>query len=277
MRCRTIFPWILAAWMPLAPPAWAAPKAELWARWTAHGPASAIRVDHAAWGDFLAKYLVRGKDGVNRVRYESVTPGDKQALSSYIQRLSGTPVSRLNRAEQLAFWINLYNALTVRLILEHYPVNTILRINISPGWFAVGPWGKKLVRVEGEALSLDDIEHRILRPIWRDPRIHYAVNCASIGCPNLAAAPFTAASAGGMLTEGARAYVNHPRGVHITEYGPVVSSIYHWYAEDFGGNDAGVLAHLRRYASPDLAARLAKFSRLADHAYDWDLNEAPAP
>ncbi|OGL58966.1 MAG: hypothetical protein A3J27_08055 [Candidatus Tectomicrobia bacterium RIFCSPLOWO2_12_FULL_69_37] len=266
---------ILAFCLALAPPAWAVPKAELWERWLAHDPASAVRVDHAEWGRFLSKYLVRGGDGVNRVRYGGVAPGDRQALSGYVQRLSGMAVSLLSRPEQLAYWINLYNALTVQVILGHHPVNTILRINISPGWFAVGPWGKKLVRVEGEALSLDDIEHRILRPIWRDPRIHYAVNCASVGCPNLAPAPFTAGTADAMLTEGARAYVNHPRGVRLTEYGPVVSSIYHWYAEDFGGSDAGVLAHLRRYASPHLAARLAKFSRIADHGYDWDLNEAP--
>lgn len=278
MRRRSIFPWTLAVWAVLAAqPAWAAPKAELWARWLAHDPASALRVDHAEWGRFLANHLVRGADGVNRLRYGGVTPGDRKALAGYVERLAGTPVRLLGRPEQLALWINLYNALTVQVILDHYPVNTILRVNISPGWFAVGPWGKKLVRVAGEELSLDDIEHRILRPIWRDPRIHYAVNCASVGCPNLAATPFTAASAGAMLTEAARAYVNHPRGVRITELGPVVSSIYHWYAEDFGGSDAGILTHLRRYASPALAARLAKFSRLADHAYDWDLNEAPAP
>lgn len=278
MRFRPIFRWILAAGLLLtAQSAGAAPKAELWARWLAHDPASTLRVDHDAWRDFLSKYLVRDEDGVNRVRYGRVAPGDRQALARYVGRLEKTPVSRLGRPEQLAYWINLYNALTVRVILDHYPVNTILRINTSPGWFAIGPWGEKLVRVEGEALSLDDIEHRILRPIWRDPRIHYAVNCASVGCPNLAASPYTAEKADAMLDEGARAYVNHPRGVHLTAYGPVVSSIYHWYVEDFGGDDAGVLAHLKRYAAPGLAARLAAFSRLADHAYDWDLNETYVP
>jgi hypothetical protein len=280
MRFRTVFAWICFALAAVAAahPAGAAPKAELWERWLAHDPASAARVDHGAWGKFLSAYLVRGEDGVNRVRYGEVTPGDRKALTGYIERLGRTPVSLLNRAEQLAYWINLYNALTVRVILDHYPVNTILRINNSPGWFAIGPWGKKLVAVEGEPLSLDDIEHRILRPIWRDPRIHYAVNCASVGCPNLAAAPYTAETADAMLTEGARAYAGHPRGVRVTEAGPVVSSIYHWYKEDFGGTDAGVLAHLRRYAPPDRAARLARFSRIADHAYDWSLNEArPRP
>ncbi|MBI3128484.1 MAG: DUF547 domain-containing protein [Candidatus Tectomicrobia bacterium] len=278
MRLRSIFAWIPAASVALAAnfPG-VGPKAELWERWLAHDAASSIQVDHSAWGDFLSKYLVRGDDGVNRLRYAAVTPADRKALDDYLGRLSAMRVSRLRRAEQLPFWINFYNALTVRVVLDHYPVNSILRINVSPGLFAVGPWGKKLVLVEGEMLSLDDIEHRILRPIWRDPRIHYAVNCASVGCPNLAAAPYTAETADAMLTEGARAYVNHPRGARVADFGPVVSSIYRWYKEDFGGTDAGVLAHLRSHAGPELAGRLAKVSRVVDHEYDWSLNDASEP
>ena len=103
--------------------------------------------------------------------------------------------SLTSRDEQLAYWINLYNALTVKVILDHYPVKSILDIDISPGWFSIGPWGKKLVAVEGVEISLDDIEHRILRPIWRDPRIHYALNCAAVGCPNLLREAFTGATA----------------------------------------------------------------------------------
>ncbi len=97
--------------------------------------------------------------------------------------LAATSADRLRRAEQFPFWINLYNALTVKVVLDHYPVEIIRDIDISPGLFADGPWGKKLVTVEGEALSLDDIEHRILRPIWKDPRLHYVLNCAALGVP----------------------------------------------------------------------------------------------
>ncbi|MDA0999139.1 MAG: DUF547 domain-containing protein [bacterium] len=258
-------------------PALAAPKAELWGKWLAHAPASAVRVDHAAWGKFLAVYLIRGSDGINRFAYGKVTGGDRKILEEYIARLASAPVRRLNRKEQLAFWINLYNALTVRVILDHYPTGSILKISISPGWFSVGPWGKKLIEIEGEKLSLDDIEHRILRPIWKDPRIHYAVNCASIGCPNLAAKPYLAESADAMLTEGAQAYVNHPRGARIAEGGLLVSSIYHWYKSDFGGDDAGVIRHLKKYAAPALRRRLGKIEEIADHGYDWALNEAGPP
>jgi hypothetical protein len=189
---------------------------------------------------------------------------------------TSTPCSACPSANSLqaAFWVNLYNALTVRTVLQHYPVAGIREIDISPGLFADGPWGAELVEVEGVPLSLDDIEHRILRPIWRDPRIHYAVNCAALGCPNLQREPFAAARLDAQLDAAARAFVGHPRGVAIEDDELIVSSIYRWFSEDFGADDAAVIAHLRTYAPPDLARDLAGFTRIEDYAYDWNLNDA---
>lgn len=254
----------------------AAPAAKLWPRWEAHDASSRATVDHATWDRFLKTYVSRHDDGVNRVDYGGVSQGDRAALERYLGVLAATPISTFNRPEQHAFWINLYNALTVQVVLDAYPVRSIRDIDISPGLFADGPWGKALVTIEGEAVALDDIEHRILRPIWRDPRIHYAVNCASIGCPNLRLEAVTAANAEGYLDAGARDYVNHPRGCSVTEGRLAVSSIYEWFQEDFGGSDAGVIEHLRRYAAPDLAAALADIERISDDDYDWALNDLTA-
>jgi hypothetical protein len=266
---------LMLAGLALAPSAaFAAPKAELWQRWTAHQAGSMQRVDHAAWGRLLAARLIVGADGINRFAYGAVTAPERQALDGYVAVLAATPVSRLDRPEQRAFWINLYNALTVQVVLSRYPVKSIRDIAISPGLFSSGPWGKKLATVEGEAVSLDDIEHRILRPIWRDPRIHYAVNCASIGCPNLMREAYTAANTETLLEAGARAYVNHPRGARIAEGKLRVSSIYVWFQQDFGGDEAGVVAHLRRYAEPGAAQALAGINSIAGHDYDWTLNDA---
>ncbi len=251
-----------------------APAAELWPRWQAHDPESTARLDHSPWERLLRTYVRRGPEGVNRVRYARVRPADRKALDGYIQRLAATPVSALARAEQLAYWINLYNALTVQVVLDHYPVESIRDIAISPGLFAVGPWDKKLVEIEGEAVSLNDIEHRILRPIWRDPRIHYAVNCASIGCPDLQESAFTAANAEALLERAARTYVNHPRGARIEHGRLVISSLYAWYREDFGGTEAGVLAHLRRYARAELLSALESATGIDGYDYDWALNDA---
>ena len=250
-----------------------APKASLWEKWLAHDARSRTTVDHDAWQDFLDKYVSAHEDGVNRVAYGTVSKPDKSALDGYIVRMTAVPVAKLSRAEQLAFWINLYNALTVKVILTHYPVESIRDIDISPGLFSDGPWDKKLIEIDGEMLSLNDIEHRILRPIWRDPRIHYAVNCASIGCPNLRKNAFTAANAELLLEKSARAYINDRRGVRSVDERVVVSSIYAWFTDDFGGNVAGVIAHLKQYADPELAATLDAAVELEDD-YDWTLNDA---
>jgi Protein of unknown function, DUF547 len=249
----------------------AAPQARLWPRWQASDPQSTRQIDHSAWAAFLQKYLVvTPADAPNLVRYRSVSQADKQALAGYLAALAKVPVARLNRAEQKAYWINLYNALTVKTILDHYPVASIR--DIKSGWFSSGPWDLKLIQVDGVELSLNDIEHRILRPIWRDNRIHFAVNCASLGCPSLQPEPFTAANSERLLDQGARDYVNSPRGVHFEGDTLTLSSIFDWYRVDFGGSQAALLSSLERLAAPELAARLEHFNGTIVYAYDWRLN-----
>jgi hypothetical protein len=251
----------------------AAPKAEPWPRWEAHDAASTATIDHAVWNAFVGRHVVASADGIHRVAYGRVSFADRADLAAYLGRLGDTPISRFARDEQAAYWINLYNALTVKLVLDHYPVKSIRDIKGSPGFFAFGPWKRKLATVEGEALSLDDIEHRILRPIWRDPRVHYALNCAAVGCPNLARSAYTGANLDKLLNQGARSFINHPRGVLVEDGRLHVSSIYAWFAEDFGGGDAGVIVHLKQHASPALAERLAAVQRIGNHHYDWTLND----
>jgi hypothetical protein len=256
--------------------AWAAPKADLWPRWQAHDPASTQTVDHRAWDAFLAAYLVVDHpSGVNMVNYAGVTSEDRAALQAYLDALQTTPVSERNRNEQMAYWINFYNALTVAVILDHYPVDSIRRINISPGFFSRGPWDAPLAAVEGEPLTLNDMEHRILRPIWNDPRIHYAVNCASIGCPDLQLQAYTSANLEIMLERAAREFVNHPRGVDAQGRRLRLSSIYDWFSEDFGRNEQELLEHLTGYADEPLASALRTYSGRISYHYDWDLNQAP--
>jgi Protein of unknown function, DUF547 len=250
-----------------------APKADLWERWTAHDPNSTATIDHSGWDRLLARYLKADADGLNRFDYKGVSQEDRAALKGYISRLARVPISTYARPEQRAFWINLYNALTVDVVLDHYPVASIRDIDISPGLFSDGPWGKTLVAVEDTPLALNDIEHRILRPIWRDPRIHYAVNCASAGCPNLARKAYTAAAMEPMLEAAAHDYINSPRGAHVGKDGLVVSSIYVWFQDDFGGDDKAVVAHLRRYADAPLKQALEGRTSIDGHAYDWSLNE----
>ena len=249
-----------------------APKAELWERWAANDPNSTIVVNHDAWNRFLQLYVKADNSGLNQVDYARVSKADSQVLHTYLQALRKVPVSHLKRTEQRAYWINLYNALTVRLIIDYYPVKSIQDIDLDTGLFSSGPWGKKLIRVEGELLSLNDIEHRILRPIWKDPRLHYAVNCASVGCPDLQSRAFNATNTEVMLDSAAAAYINSSRGAMMIDGALVASKIYLWFQDDFGGSDSAVLAHLKKYANAGLTRDLSTVTEIADYAYDWTLN-----
>lgn len=252
----------------------AAPKAKLWEYWDESDPSSTQRIDHSYWDHFLRTYIQTDPNNINRVPYANISETDKDRLDQYIDDLTNVKVRKLTRNEQLPYWVNLYNALTIKVVLDHYPVDSIKDISISPGFFSIGPWGKKLVEVEGKPLSLDDIEHRILRPIWQDPRIHYAVNCASIGCPNLASMAYTAQNVNTLMDQGAREYVNHPRGMTITPSGLFVSSIYDWFIEDFDDTEQGVIQHLMEYAKPELKSQLESIIKITKHHYDWKLNDA---
>ena len=252
----------------------AAPKSELWDYWAAYDPTSTVSVDHSAWNSFLVKHIVPREDGINRAAYGKMLVLDLPVLDKYIASLAAETVTRLNRNEQMAYWFNLYNALTVRVILDAYPVPSINDIDISPGLFSNGPWGKALVEIEGMALSLDDIEHRILRPIWKDPRIHYAVNCAALGCPNIGTFAFTAEKLDEHLDYLARAFINNPRAVRAQSGQLILSSVYEWYVEDFGGSEEGVLRHIAAYADASLEKTLNTTTSIGDYEYDWELNGA---
>lgn len=255
-------------------PVAAAPAPDLWARWQAHSPVSTLTIDHSPWNMLLTEYLVTNHpSGINRFRYAEVSPADRQTLGEYLGQLQQVRVSSLNRKEQEAYWVNLYNALTIQVILDHYPVKSIMDIDISPGFFSNGPWDAKLLTIEGEKVSLNDIEHRILRPIFSDNRLHYALNCASIGCPNLQPVAFTAANTEELLEAGAREYVNSPRGALMVKGKLYVSSIYKWFQVDFGGSESGVIKHLLQYVEGGLVDDLRTYNKGLRFDYNWTLNE----
>jgi hypothetical protein len=255
-------------------PANAAPSPDLWPRWQTHAADNTQVVDYSRWDKLLDKYLVtKHPSGINRFRYADVLPADRQTLATFLGSLQQVKVSSLNPNEQKAYWVNLYNALTVKVILDHYPVKSIMDIDISPGIFSNGPWDAKLLTIEGEKVSLNDIEHRILRPIFRDNRLHYALNCASLGCPNLQPAAYTAANTEELLEAGARAYINSPRGARMEKGKLYVSSIYKWFQVDFGGSSEGVVKHLLQYAEGGLADALRTYHNGLHDEYDWTLNE----
>ncbi len=240
--------------------------------WSVSAEKSENTIDHSDWQSILDKYLVdKTSDKINLFSYKSVSLSDKQKLAHYLKYMQSLDPRQYTRAVQKAYWINLYNALTAKLIIDNYPVKSITKLGDS--FFSFGPWDDELITINEKSLSLNDIEHKILRPIFKDNRIHYAVNCASLGCPNLSKTVYTPQNMEQMLETAAKDFVNHPRGVRFKGNKMIVSSIYHWYKEDFGDDHKQLLKHLIKYADPSLASNLRTHKGKIDHDYDWTLNE----
>ncbi len=250
----------------------AAPENKPLVFWSDSNENNKTIVDHTTWQNLLDTYLdSKHPSGVNRFNYTAVNTKDQKALSNYIKQLQLLNPRDLNRAEQKAFWINLYNALTVKLIVKNYPVESITKLGKS--FFAFGPWDDVLINIQGQDLTLNNIEHGILRPFFNDNRIHYAVNCASISCPNLSAMAYTSDNTDQLLEQGAKQYINHSRGVSFEKGELKVSSIYHWYKDDFGGDNKSLIKHLIHYAETELAEQLSNYQGDIEYDYDWKLNK----
>ena len=159
--------------------AFATPARLIDARWLTFGRRT--DPDQGKWDAVLRNYASMGRDRIVRVENRSVV---SPVLRAYLAEMGAIDPTSLTQNAAFAYWANVYNALTVEIVHKAFPVASIR--DIGGSLLARGPWRTKVFEVAGQSLSLDDIEHGILRPIWRDARVHYAVNCASIGCPNLA-------------------------------------------------------------------------------------------
>lgn len=230
--------------------------------------ATMAQSQHAPWSKLLAKYVVVSSDGINRVDYGALknNTADRKALDTYIATFETTDFDALTNAEKIATWSNIYNAVTVRYIVEKYPTRSI-----RAGTFT-GPWKKIKTLAGGQNISLNDIEHEVLRNL-DDPRIHYAINCASYSCPNLLPKALEANTLDKVLDKAASDYINNPRGVTVTDRGLVVSEIYNWFEEDFGGSKSTVIDHLLEYADADLKAQIEANPKIRKYEYDWNLND----
>jgi hypothetical protein len=263
-----------------------APQKVLLPAWQLSDEFSTIVVDHSLWQQVLDQYVVEANQQTY-VQYAQLKKESENSQSStldrYLNYLATINPLGLTRQEQQAYWINLYNAATVQLIVQKYPVSSIT--TLGKGLFSFGPWNDNIVTVNQTAISLNNIEHGILRPIYDDPRIHYAVNCASFSCPSLLTTAFTAENTEYLLDKGARDYINHTRGVTVNRGSVVLSKIYDWYQEDFDNpldnSVEGVLSHIKQYASVGLRKQLERVANSVDgvdsinirYVYDWQLNE----
>lgn len=237
------------------------------------GEAQAFDHSHAAFTELLLRHL----DAQGLVRYCDLQKSEpRQQLNRYVTELEKVQLSAYrawSRSEQMAFLINAYNALTLKLVLDHYPVPSIKKI----GGFFSSPWKLEFFSLlEGRAKALDKIEHEILRPDFRDYRIHAAVNCASLSCPPLRREAYTGAKLEAQLDEQMTLWLADPaRNSFDAAKGQAkISKIFDWYGDDFEKWGQGLWTVLAKYGPPAAKSLAAGKGRISYLEYDWNLNEA---
>lgn len=227
--------------------------------WTA----SAAAVGHTSYTDLLTQYNRNGN-----VDYAGLKK-DEARLDEYLDQLAKIDPEDLSRDERFAFYANAYNAWTIKLILTGYPgVGSIKDL----GSLFRSPWKKKFVKLGGKVITLDHIEHDILRPQFKDPRVHMAVNCASKSCPPLWSEPFTGSRLNDQLNTATRNFINNPGFNRLEGNTLYVSRIFKWFSEDF---DDDVIGFVEKYAEGELKRNITA-NRSAIEVeyldYDWSLN-----
>jgi hypothetical protein len=212
------------------------------------------QIDHTLWDKLLSKYV----SAEGKVNYQGFKKDP--LFAQYLNILSKAKLSdKFSSNERKAFWINVYNAFTIKLITDNYPVKSIRDIE--------GAWDKKFIDIGGQKYSLNQVENEVLRPVFKDARIHFAINCAAISCPRLHNKAFTAANVEELLQKLTSDFINNPAFNSITASGAKISQIFEWYAVDFVGPQ-GIIGFLNTYAK----VKANPNAKISYFEYNWALN-----
>lgn len=219
---------------------------------------------HEAWDSLLQKYV----SDEGRVNYQGIL-ADSTSLNRYLSLLGENHPNRSwSEDEQLAYWINAYNAFTVQLIVRNYPVESIK--DLGGAIYKVNTaWDIKFVQIGDRTYDLNNIEHDIIRANFEEPRIHFAVNCASVSCPKLSNKAYTAAQLDEQLTAAAKGFVNNPSKNTLSATGAELSRIFKWFKGDFTDGGLSLVEFINQFAE----TKLSEDTAIDYREYDWNLNE----
>lgn len=212
------------------------------------------QVDYNAYDQILSQNV----SPTGKVDYTALIKNDKSELNQFLEELSATDPDKLNRDQRLAYWINAYNAFTIQLIVEHWPVNSIK--DIAQG----EPWDKKWIKLNGNTYSLNQIENEIIRPEFKDARIHFAVNCAAKSCPPLLNEPYLSNKLNQQLDSQTKKFLNNSNYNQLSENSIQISSIFDWYKDDFGN----VIDFINKYVKTTIKSD----ATIRYTTYNWNLN-----
>ncbi len=222
-------------------------------------------VSHNGFDQLLQKYV----DDQGMVNYKGLKQ-DRSKLKSYLAILeNNAPQKSWTRDQKLAYWINAYNAYTLDLILEHYPVKSIKEIGSTikiP--FVSTAWDVKFINIGGKEYDLNNIEHGIIRKEFNEPRIHFALVCAAVSCPKLQNRAYTPEKLEEQLTTAAKQFLANPSKNKISSNKATLSKLFNWYGGDFK-TDGTLIEYINKYS----ATTLNKNAKIAWMDYNWDLNE----
>lgn len=219
---------------------------------------NAAMVDHSGWDALLQQYV----SDEGNVNYEGIQQ-EAEAFETYLALLSANhPQESWSREEQMVFWINAYNAFTVKLINENYPLESIMSIDGGKAW------DRQFINIGDKTYSLNAIEHDILRPQFKDARVHFAVNCASFSCPKIWNHAFTAENVETALEELSVGFVNDPARNTLSAESVQISSLFDWYKDDFT-TDGTVIDFINKYAASPVNAD----ATIGYMEYNWNLNK----
>jgi hypothetical protein len=222
---------------------------------------STAAIDHSLWDGLLRRYV----DAQGRVAYRDLQGNDAATVARYMQTLAEARMEGLSEAEEKAFWLNAYNAVIVNGVLQGYTAESLLSRKRFFGWYSLP--------VAGKARTADEIEHQILRKKFRDPRIHFAIVCASTSCPKLRPEAYVPERLDQQLDEAAREFVNDPTRNRLEAGNVAVSPIFKWFAQDFIDEAGSVLQFLQRFAADEKKASVAgTIENLQYLEYNWTLN-----
>ena len=221
-------------------------------------------VQHGEWDVLVKKHV--SKNGT--VDYQGFLK-DKKQLQVYLDKLSANkPTSKWSKNEKMAFWINAYNAFTVKLILDNYPIKSIKDIKRGIP-FVNSVWDITFIPMGKEKIDLNYIEHTILRKEFKDPRIHAAINCASFSCPLLRNEAYYASRLDEQLNDAMRRFVNDSKRNQLDKSNIKISKIFSWFAGDFKLNGSSVVDYLNKYAKK----RVQPNAKIDFLEYQWELND----
>jgi hypothetical protein len=236
--------------------------------------------DYDVWNRLLTRYY----DADRGMNYKGLKAQDGKTLADLRQRLATVDAAALAPTDRLAYWINVYNVNVVSIVVERYPVESIRDISTDP-IIRLNVFKKDSVPVKGGAISLNDVENTKIREAFKDPRIHFAINCAARSCPPIRTEAFAGTRVSEQLDDQARRFMNDPRrGVQIESKGADgivihVTKVMDWFAGDFEKWGGGQAAFIRKYVTPDKQKQIDAAQgkvKLDFYSYDWALNDAAA-